>query len=197
MTDLPYFQMWPRDYLADTRHLTTEQHGAYFLLMLEAWMRPECSLPDDDAILARLCCMSDEEWKANKDVIMAFWTFKKRSKIWVQKRLQKEHEKAGEKRRKARDSAASRWKGSGKSDANALRTQCSPESRKQKNTNVSFQSAGARKTSGFVKPRTALDAAVSFIERKGLTDEPAGTGGNREIVGNDVQLLPPVRSGRR
>lgn len=84
MADTPYMQLWPTDYLADTRHLTAEQHGAYMLLIMEAWLRPTCSLPDDDALLSRLCCMTPAQWKKNKPTVMAFWCLNKRRKEWVQ-----------------------------------------------------------------------------------------------------------------
>ena len=54
MAEFPALALWTDAYLADTRHLSTLEHGAYLLLMMEAWRRPHCDLPDDDRVLARL-----------------------------------------------------------------------------------------------------------------------------------------------
>lgn len=37
MAALPYIQLYVADYLADTIHLTTEEHGAYMLLIFNYW----------------------------------------------------------------------------------------------------------------------------------------------------------------
>lgn len=126
MADFPCLPLWTDAYLADTSHLTTEEHGAYLLLLIQAWRNADCSLPDDDAFLARLAGMTAAKWKASKPIIMAFWTLDQRRKKWVQKRLKKERSKAAQKKRSAKDSAASRWKTTKKTYANDMRSQCSP-----------------------------------------------------------------------
>ncbi len=40
------------DYLQDTTRLSTEQHGAYLLLIMDYWTNGP--LPDDDAALAQV-----------------------------------------------------------------------------------------------------------------------------------------------
>jgi len=45
------------DYLADTMHLSTEQHGAYLLLLFSS-MAPRAPLHDDDAALAQITGLS-------------------------------------------------------------------------------------------------------------------------------------------
>lgn len=127
MADLPCMPFWTDAYLADTQHLTTEEHGAYLLLLFQAWRSHDCSLADDDEMLARQAKVSGARWKAMKPIVMAFWKLDKRRKRWVQKRLKIEREKASVKKAKARNSAASRWNNTEKGDANALRTQCYPE----------------------------------------------------------------------
>jgi uncharacterized protein YdaU (DUF1376 family) len=124
MANLPFMPFWTDAYLADTVHLTTEQHGAYLLLLFQAWRSPDCSLSDDDELLALQAKVSPAKWKAMKPIVMAFWKLDKRRKRWVQKRLRIEREKVMERKAKAKDSAASRWKEKEKGDANALRTQC-------------------------------------------------------------------------
>lgn len=50
---LPYFPMYPKDFEADTSHLSLEEDGAYNRLLRLMWMTPGCSLPDDDGWLIR------------------------------------------------------------------------------------------------------------------------------------------------
>lgn len=78
-------------YLTDTMHLTTEQHGAYFLLLMACWKRGG-SLPDDDAQLAAIAKLTPAQWRKARAVIAPFWTIGRHT--WTQKRLTVELEKA-------------------------------------------------------------------------------------------------------
>jgi uncharacterized protein YdaU (DUF1376 family) len=75
------------DYLRDTRHLTTEQHGAYFLLILEYWAKGK--LPDDDVQLARIVGLPLAKWLKMRPVMLAFF-----HDGWHHKRVDEELAKA-------------------------------------------------------------------------------------------------------
>lgn len=124
MAEYPAVPIWTDSYLADTRHLTTEEHGAYLLLLMEAWRRPGCNLPDDDLLLARLAGLSPERWAEVKPVVMAFWQRDGRRKVWTQKRLSRERQYVAHKSKSQRDKAAIRWKKTRKDDAAALPEPC-------------------------------------------------------------------------
>ncbi len=109
MAEFPALPLWTDAYLADTRHLTTEQHGAYLLLLMEAWRRPSCSLPADDTLLARLSGLSPSQWAECRDVVMAFWTWDGRRKEWKQKRLFREREFVSNQRVSQKGRIAKRW----------------------------------------------------------------------------------------
>lgn len=124
MADFPALPLWTDAYLADTRHLTTCEHGAYLLLLFEAWRRPHCGLPDDDELLARLAGLTGPEWAAIRTVIMAFWERDGRRKTWHQKRLKKERTYVALKSRSQRHNATKRWNKTKKTDAMAMPNAC-------------------------------------------------------------------------
>lgn len=119
MSDYPFLPFDVQAYLGSTRHLNAKQHGAYLLLLMEAWQRPNCTLPDDDQILSAYASMGIEKWATVKPVVMSFWTYDKRSRGWTQRRLKKERKYVASVRAKKRDAAASRWKQKKKGDADA------------------------------------------------------------------------------
>jgi uncharacterized protein YdaU (DUF1376 family) len=82
--NLPHMPWFVRDYLMDTPHLTTAQHGAYLLLLGNAWIQGGY-LPDDDVLLASMTRCSRQEWVKMKPAVMGFWSLSKRG--WTQKRL--------------------------------------------------------------------------------------------------------------
>lgn len=66
-------QLYVADYLGDTRHLTTEQHGAYLLLLMTMW-RSDGVLSDNPAKLARIAGLTVARWNKISDDILAFFT---------------------------------------------------------------------------------------------------------------------------
>jgi uncharacterized protein YdaU (DUF1376 family) len=87
MTDTPYMKMYWADYLADTTHLTTEQHGAYMLLIAAYWRRQK-PLPDDDEFLRNIVRFSRHVWKKTRPVLESF--FEINDGKWTHKRLENE-----------------------------------------------------------------------------------------------------------
>jgi len=60
-------------YLGDTTHLTTEQHGAYLLLLMAMWKR-DGELPMDDTQLALISRLPPGKWKATRPILMSFFS---------------------------------------------------------------------------------------------------------------------------
>lgn len=116
---IPYFG---DAYMADTRHLTLEEHGAYHLLLLIAWRSPNCALPNDDKRIAQMLGITPKKWAALKPTVLSFWTLTEHG--WEQKRLTKERRWVEEKKAKNKAAAEARWdanslKDKGEGDANA------------------------------------------------------------------------------
>ncbi len=80
MSAPPYMRLYWGDYHKRTRHLKRDQHGAYFLLIGEAWQLGG-TLPDDDAKLAAWALCTPEEWASMKPVVMEFFALR-RGKWW-------------------------------------------------------------------------------------------------------------------
>ncbi len=56
----PWMPFYPGDYLADTVHLSTLEHGAYFMLIIHYWRHGE--LPAEDIRLARIVRLPLDQW---------------------------------------------------------------------------------------------------------------------------------------
>jgi uncharacterized protein YdaU (DUF1376 family) len=65
MSKAPAMPMYWDAYLADTTHLTTEEHGAYMLLIAAMWRR-NGSVPNDDKDNARILGMTPAKWRKVK-----------------------------------------------------------------------------------------------------------------------------------
>jgi len=86
MAEFPALPLFTDAYLADTRHLSTEEHGAYLLLLMCAWRTRGCALKDDDRFLARIAGVSAHRWRRLKPVLREFFDIS--DGIWRQKKLQ-------------------------------------------------------------------------------------------------------------
>ncbi|MBA1156913.1 DUF1376 domain-containing protein [Microvirga mediterraneensis] len=73
MSQYPSLPLFTDAYIADTAHLTNEEHGAYLRLLMFAWRSPDCALPDDDVKLARMLGLTAKKWASLKVAVMAFW----------------------------------------------------------------------------------------------------------------------------
>lgn len=61
-------------YLADTTHLSTEEHGAYILLLAAMWRRNGW-VPDDDRDNARILGLTTAKWRKIKARLSGFLVF--------------------------------------------------------------------------------------------------------------------------
>lgn len=75
------------DYLADTSHLTTEQHGAYLLLLMALWKRGTAGLPDCDENLAAASRVSITRWRSMRSVLIDGLLLRSEAGVVTQKRL--------------------------------------------------------------------------------------------------------------
>ena len=80
------------DYLADTAHLTCEQHGAYLLLIMHYWKTG--GLPPDESSLKRICGLQgqggENKWRSICLAIAPFFE----QPGWRHKRIEAELQKA-------------------------------------------------------------------------------------------------------
>lgn len=98
MTSLPYMQLYVSDYLADTAHLTTKQHGAYMLLLMNYWQRGK-ALDNNNERLSFVARLTPEEWLEVKEVISEF--FEVNDSIWIHQRIEDDLAKIRQKSIKA------------------------------------------------------------------------------------------------
>ena len=112
------------DYLSDTMHLTTEQHGAYILLIMAYWKNGG-PLPADDAMLAATCRLSGDAWSIAKAVLIRFFTVSDDGMTWVHERIDRELSGAAENKQRrivrAKNAAEARWGNDAKSNATSMR----------------------------------------------------------------------------
>ena len=105
-----WMPLYIADYLSATSRLTTEQHGAYLLLIMDYWKNG--APPDNDQILAQITKLSPNAWSNARTMLQPF--FEVHDGLWVQHRIEtemvkaKHNKQANVKRGKA--GAEARWR---------------------------------------------------------------------------------------
>lgn len=182
MNDKPdvWFPLVVGDYLKDTSRLTTEQHGAYLLLLMDYWTKGPP--PDDDAALASITKLDMRSWRKQRVRLAPF--FRIVDGVWRHKRVDEELVRWAEKKAKYIERAAAGGrakaaKSTASSTTKALLKSCSSSS----STEVGAPT-GAPTLSGqndFLGPKEVRDAFCaklgddwcrSYLDRCGWQDVP-------------------------
>lgn len=110
-----WMPLYVSDYLCDTMNLTTEQHGAFLLLLMAAW-KSDARLPNDAEQLQAICRMTPAKWKLSEPVLKQF--FFVTTDYWINNRLRTELDRArkitAERSSSGAKGALARWETDGK-----------------------------------------------------------------------------------
>ena len=120
------------DYLKDTTRLTTEQHGAYLLLIMSYWV--EGPPADDDEELAATTRLDARAWKKSRDKLLRF--FRIEDGRWRHKRIDEELERWATKKAaySARAAAGGRAKAAKRGASSSATSTPEAEAKHQKTT---------------------------------------------------------------
>ena len=108
----PWMPLYVGDYLGDTGHLTTTQHGAYLLLLMHYWRKGE--LPDDDRQLSKIAKLPLRTWCEYRATLQDFFY-----DGWKHKRIDAELERM---RRSPQWSSVRSWQPTSPGERRDVRT---------------------------------------------------------------------------
>ena len=114
-----YFKLHINDFLEGTYEMSTEEVGAYILLLVKHYQIGAAGLPGDDKTLSRTAGVTPQKWRHIKDGILQ--KFEKVGDRWVHRRVSIELSaiKANSEQKQA--NALKRWE---TDDATAMQPQC-------------------------------------------------------------------------
>ncbi|AZV00258.1 YdaU family protein [Paracoccus kondratievae] len=171
MSESPFFQFYPSDWLAGTRGLSAAETGVYITLVAMMY-EAEGPIPNDAKRLARLCGSTPAAFKKAVDGLIETGKLTLDDRGFSNSRVEIEIKKRTEKRAAASKSANARWNKSQQNqqaeNANASNSQCErnanqkPESREEKEEPIgSSKKRATRLPEDWTLPKPWGDWALS------------------------------------
>ena len=75
MAKFPHLPLWTDAYMADTLHLSHEEHGLYLMLLMTIWRSPDCKIPNDLEWVKRRLRATDQQMEnLVKNLLDEFFT---------------------------------------------------------------------------------------------------------------------------
>ncbi|NYY16310.1 YdaU family protein [Escherichia coli] len=172
MAALPYMQLYIADYLADTMHLSAEEHGAYLLLMFNYW---QTGKPIPKNRLAKIARLTNERWADVEPSLQEF--FCDNGEEWVHLRI--EEDLASVREKLTKKSAA------GKASVQARRSRKEADVQKKQERNLT----GVQTDVEVVFEHDVNTKATNKDTDKDLkTDPPRGNRGVKKFDPLDIAL---------
>lgn len=193
------------DYLADTLHLDTCEHGAYLLLILHYWQHG--GLPGEDAKLQRITRLSESEWARCKPVLADLF-----DDGWAHGRVEKEladAKEAHERRRSAgaKGGKAKAMSSQGVSNADPPDKHCSSNARamlcqsqsqpqlEKPEAKASVKKAAAKRGTSIPEDWQPTPELIAFAISEGLTESEVSRETDR--FRNHFLAKSTVKDGRK
>lgn len=158
------------DYMTDTMHLTTRQHGAYLLLIIAAWKGGGWLTGSDTALMA-ITKLSPKEWQQDAPTLLPF--FAKDGDRLRHNRVAFEWNEAqrrtADKSRAGRAGASKRWHGDGNANGDAMATPLPKQSQVDAHLPSQLQEPVTttnriERENGAGAPCASEDAEIAFAE---------------------------------
>jgi uncharacterized protein YdaU (DUF1376 family) len=172
MSERPFMQLYVSDFIGDTLHLSTEQIGAYMLLLMAMW-NAGGQLPADEAKLARVVRMSVKKWRTVSTDLMAF--FDSDGTHVQHNRLTKELQKSESKSQSRASAGAAGGAAKALKDKEARLANAMPEPQHLPDT-ITREEKREAKASPKARPTRIPDGFVPnliWAEQQGMTPQQA------------------------
>jgi uncharacterized protein YdaU (DUF1376 family) len=192
LNGLPYYKAYPRDFIEGTVGIPFEVKAAYRILLDIIYMRGG-ELPDDPRYISGVLGCSARAWNKYRQALLDIGKIRIENGIISNLRADKELEILRSFQEKQSENRSRSNKNNDLESPRFDQPEPEPEPRKPNG----FPTREARKRNGFVKQRTAVDAALGYIERLEQRHEQAGQNSDGQTLGHDVQLLPAILGGGR